>query len=265
MLSVTNIPALSAEHALQRNQALLGQSTLKLSTGRKINAGKDDPAGLITSENLGAALAALEAETRMLQRADSYATVSDGHLSQVSGMMAELDALVVASANEAGLTDSERQANQMQIDNLVSSIERFAADAGASLDGFSMPDGGNAEVAAMVSSASTGLRSLMSGGANSVTGGDLEAAQAAISQARTDILNARGMIGSYQKNTVAPRIQSATIEFENITSARSRIVDTDYAVETSNLTRATILTEATTKVLGIAQQEGSRILGLLSQ
>ncbi len=260
---ISSASVLGAQHAVSRNQAGLFRTTNRLATGKRINAGKDDPAGLISSEQLAAELKALQAETRTLQRADSYANISDGHTSQLSSLMTELNGLVVSSANQAGMTDSEIEANQMQIDAVVSNIDRVRNEAVTSLDGFTVPDGGNAELENLLNSAGAAVSSLRSGGANDLDSGNFEAAQAAIDSATTDVATARGKIGAYQKYTVEPRIRSSQIAIENLADARSRIADTDFAVETSNLTRFNILNESSVQVLKIAQQQGQSVLALL--
>lgn len=260
---ISNSAVLSARHALSRNQSGLFRTTNRLATGRRINSGRDDPAGLIASERLASEIKSLEAETRSLERANSSANITEGYTSQISTMMRDLNGLVVASANQAGMSDAEIAANQMQIDSIVANIERVGQDAVSSLDGFNMPDGGNADVAALVNGATAAVSSLRTGGANDLSGGNLEAAQAAIEGAISDVSTARGQIGTYQRYTVEPSVRSNQVAMENITESRSRIADTDYAVETSNLTRFSILTEANMMVLKIAQQQGRSVLELL--
>lgn len=257
-------PLMRAQNALKRNQAALFRTTTRLATGRRINAGRDDPAGLIASERLGAQIKTLEAETRSLQRADAYANITEGHTSQLSTLMRDLDGLVVASANQAGMSDAEIAANQMQIDSIVDSIDRIRNDAVTSLSGFNMPDGASAEVENLINGAASAVSSLHSGGANSLDSGNFEAAQAAVKGAIDDVATTRGRIGAYQRYTVEPRVRSNQITTENLSDSRSRIADTDYAVETSNLTRFNILSTVSVKILKIAQQQGNAVLALLT-
>ena len=77
-LTITNTSVLGALRALDRNQAGLSRATNRLATGRRINTGADDPAGLISSEQLSAAIKSLEAETRSLERAHSFANLCCG-------------------------------------------------------------------------------------------------------------------------------------------------------------------------------------------
>lgn len=255
---------LFAQNQLNRNQASLREVSKRLATGLKINTGKDDPAGLIVSERLSAELKSLRAQNRGYQRNDSNANIAAGHAAQLSSLFQDLNVLVLSSSNQAGMSKAEIAANQMQIDNISSSIQRFANDASAALNGVNLPDGGNAKVEALYDNARVAAASVKSGGANDLASGNYEAAQTALDSAGTDIATARGTIGTYQKDTIGPQIRSNLIAIENITESRSRIRDTDYAVETSNLVRAGILTDVGVKILKIAQEQARSVLALLS-
>ena len=249
---------------MNRNQRSLVEVARRLATGRRINSGKDDPAGLIASEGLSAAIRSLEAETKALQRVDSNARIAEGHATELSTLFSDLNVLIISSANQAGMSSAEIAANQMQIDSTVASIQRFAGDANASLDGVSLPDGGNAEVAALYNGAVAAAVSVQSGGANDLSSGNFEAASTAITQAATDIATARGQVGSYQMDVIGPQIRSNRVGIENLSASRSRIVDTDYAEEMSNLNRDKVLVKAGIMVLKIAQQQAATVLDLLA-
>lgn len=261
-ISTTNV--LSARNALNRNQAFQQNVFLRLATGKKINSGKDDPAGLIASETLAAEIRALEAESRALQRADSNARISEGHGQEFSSLLIDLEGLVVASANTAGMSDAEIAANQMQIDSAVASIQRIHGDVTSSLDGINIPNGGNAAVQTSYDDALAAALSVVSGGANDLSSGNFAAAQTALHDATLDVATGRGRVGGFQKDVIGPRLRSAQVAIENITESRSRIVDTNYAVEMSNLFKVNVLITAGIKVLGIAQQQQATVLSLLS-
>lgn len=255
--------SLSALFAVQRTQRSLDTIFARLSSGRRINSGKDDPAGLISSERLAAEIKSLEAENRAIQRADANARISEGHAVEVSSMLIEMRGLVVASANTAGMSDAERAANQMQIDSLASSITRFTNNAVDSLSGINMPNGGNATVEAQLNQAQASAVSVMTGGANDLASGNFAAADAAISSAITAVATGRGRIGGYQKDVLMPRLRANGVAIENLTESRSRIADTDYAVEISNLNRSQVVLAAGMKVLKLTQQQPRSILDLL--
>ncbi|MEN0020528.1 MAG: hypothetical protein AAF747_06575, partial [Planctomycetota bacterium] len=114
-----------SQSALTQNLAALGTTLERLSTGQRINRGADGPADLIIGNTLSAALASLEAETRVLERNSYAADYADAAFAEASGMLADAEAAAVAMANSAGMTDAERDALQMQIDSSVRSAERI--------------------------------------------------------------------------------------------------------------------------------------------
>lgn len=122
----TNVSAIIGQRVLSQNNASLGTAIERLSTGLKINRGKDDPAGLIASENLRADKASLVAAIGNAERADQVVNIAEGGLQEVSSLLTELQSLLVSSSNSAGSADSERQANQLQIDSILQTIDRVA-------------------------------------------------------------------------------------------------------------------------------------------
>lgn len=122
----TNIPSMIAARVYgQQNQALT-LSLERLSTGLRINTGKDDPAGLIVSENLRAQKRAIEAAQYNIVRANNIVSVAESGLSEINRLLTELEDLVDKSSNEAGISTAERDANQAQIDAILSSINRIS-------------------------------------------------------------------------------------------------------------------------------------------
>jgi flagellin len=75
--------------------------------------------------------------------------------------------------------------------------------------------------------------------------------------------NLRGRIGALQKNVVDTNISNLGVALENISAARSSIVDTDFATETANLQKAQVLSQAGISVLTIANQVPQQVLSLL--
>jgi flagellin len=123
----TNIQSLVARRVLNRNNEAFSTSINRLSTGLRINSGKDDPAGLIASENLRASKAAINAAIDNSIRADNIVSIAEGGLQELNSLLLELETLVDQSANEAGLSQAEVAANQLQIDTILSSVNRLAS------------------------------------------------------------------------------------------------------------------------------------------
>jgi flagellin len=122
----SNIPSLIAQRVLGNQNKGLATSLQRLATGTRINRGADDPAGLIASENLRAEKAAINSAITNSQRADQVMNVAEGGLQEVSNMLVELQGLVGATANEAGVSQEERDANQLQMDSILQTIDRVA-------------------------------------------------------------------------------------------------------------------------------------------
>ncbi|HHN78343.1 MAG TPA: flagellin [Phycisphaerales bacterium] len=123
----TNVQSLIAQRVLGQNNKSLNVALERLSTGLRINRGKDDPAGLIASENLKSEITSLNAAVSNADRADQVVNIAEGGLQEVSGLLEELQGLLVASGNTAGLSQAEKEANQDQIDSILGTIDRLAS------------------------------------------------------------------------------------------------------------------------------------------
>ena len=107
------------------------------------------------------------------------------------------------------------------------------------------------------------LSSLQSGQANDLRSENFKAASDVIALAIDTVAVLRGRLGAFERNTLQPNINQLEITNENLTSSESVIRDTDFAVETSNLTRAQILVQAGNSVLAIANAQSQMVLTLL--
>jgi flagellin len=122
----TNVTSLVATRVLGANNKALSRSLERLSTGLRINSGKDDPSGLIASETLRSSKRAITAALDNANRADNIVSIAEGGLQEVNSLLLELEDLVDRSANQAGLSSDEVAANQLQIDSILQSINRIA-------------------------------------------------------------------------------------------------------------------------------------------
>lgn len=122
----TNVESLIARRALGLNNSSLNEALKRLSTGLRINSGRDDPAGLIASETLRSSMRAITQAIDNTTRADTIIAVAEGGLQEISTLLLELESLVGGSSSEAGLTQDEIDANQTQIDSILESINRLS-------------------------------------------------------------------------------------------------------------------------------------------
>jgi len=275
----SDVSALSALRNLHRTMAEQAQSLERLATAQRINRGADDPAGLITSERLRSLIAALDAESQTLERADSVISTADGALGEISNLLNEAGALAVANANSAGLSAEERQANQMEIDSILSTVNRLAGS--TTFNGDALLDG-TAQITAngqtitidSVSTTSLGeieidggsctLADVGSGGALAIDGGDVDGAQQAIEAARSDVATLRGRLGAFSRTTISARRSSVAVAIENLSLSESVIRDTDYAQETATQARLLVLARASLRVLSLNTAHSAQILDLLA-
>ncbi|MFA5864028.1 MAG: flagellin [Phycisphaerae bacterium] len=121
-----NISSLQAMHSLIANQNSLSVSLQRLSTGLKINSGKDDPAGLIASENLRGEIQSINSAIDNSTRANNVISTAEGALNEVSALLVQIRGLITTSSNTGALSDEERQANQLQVDSILGSIDRIS-------------------------------------------------------------------------------------------------------------------------------------------
>jgi len=98
----------------------------RLSTGLRINRGRDDPAGLIISERISTELKGIEQAIANSQRASSVIATTEGSLTEINDLLNSIKALTIEAANSGAISDEERDANQLQIDSAIQSITRIS-------------------------------------------------------------------------------------------------------------------------------------------
>ncbi len=122
----TNVTSLVAQRALSKNNNQLTTSLQRLSTGLKINTGADDPAGLIASQNLEGEKAGITQAIDNAGRASNVIGTAEGGLNEVSSLLTQLQGLVNQAANTGGQSADEINANQLQVDSILSTVNRIA-------------------------------------------------------------------------------------------------------------------------------------------
>lgn len=107
------------------------------------------------------------------------------------------------------------------------------------------------------------LSDLKSGQRFALNTGNFQEASKVIEEAITQVAVLRGRLGAFERDTLQPNITQLQITSENLTSSQSVIRDTDFAKETSELTRAQILVQAGNSILAIANAQSQTVLSLL--
>jgi flagellin len=122
----TNVSSLLAQKTLGRSNVDLQTSLTRLSTGLRINSGKDDPAGLIASENLRRDITSINKAISNSERANQLIGTADSALAQISNLLNDIRGLVVEAANTGVLSDEQIAANQLQVDSSLEALDRIA-------------------------------------------------------------------------------------------------------------------------------------------
>lgn len=277
----TNIASLNAQINLQKSQGELKTAIQRLSSGLRVNSAKDDAAGLY---NIALETSQINGTNQAVRNASdgiSFAQTAEGAMAEIGNNLQRIRELTVESANGA-TSDSARSGIQKEVDQLTQEISRIVET--SNFNGTSLLKGGNTvnfQVGADGNSnnqVSLTLADFTSGGAQAISGfssnvtatgtidiSTADKASAAISNiqtAITTIASARTTMGAVQNRfqAVISNLQSYSL---NMSAARSRVQDTNYAAETANMTRAQILQQAGTAMVAQANSLPQLALTLL--
>lgn len=267
----TNVSSINAQRQLFNSSAELNTSFERLSSGFRINRAADDAAGLQISDRLTSQVEGLNQAVRNANDAISLTQTAEGALSEVTNSLQRIRVLAIQSQN--GINSSaDRTALQQEVTQLLTEISRVAVTTEFGR-GVSLLDGNfsanflvGANSNQNISVALTGNNFSATGlGINNVSVATVTGASGAISQidgAISTIGAVRAELGALQ-NRFQSTIRNLSNISENIAGARSRIRDTDFAVETAELTRNQIVQQASLSVLGQANQAPQAALSLL--
>jgi len=279
----TNVMSLNAQKNLNSSQGALATSLERLSTGLRINSAKDDAAGLAISERFSSQIRGLDQAVRNANDGISLAQTAEGAMQEITNNLQRIRELAVQSSNSTN-SQTDRDALQAEVAQLIDEIDRVALQTdfnGTKLldgdaDALSFQIGANAgelitvfEDDAEDASTAPNMRTASLGeGDDNVADidiSDFDGAQdalAIVDAALTEVNSARAEFGATQNRfeSVIANLQTAS---ENLSAARSRIQDADFAAETAELTRAQILQQAGTSVLAQANAAPQNVLALL--
>jgi flagellin len=138
----TNVSSLASLNNLQQSHKAMQTSLERLSSGLRINKAADDPAGLIASEFLRAEIGSLTQAVDNSERALHVVATAEGALNEVSSLLVDVRALVIEAANTGGLSNEEIEANQLQIDSAIETINRVSNT--TQFNGINLLDGSKA-------------------------------------------------------------------------------------------------------------------------
>lgn len=271
----TNIASLNAQRNLYGSQSLLQTSMQRLSSGLRINSAKDDAAGLAIAAGMTSQIRGLNQAARNAQDGISLAQTAEGAMQEVTNMLQRMRELAVQSASDSN-SDAERVflndeflALQTEIDRISQSTQfngQYVLNGtSAALDfQVGVDNTANDRITVDVSATDTTATTLgVNAAATDITTKvDAQGSLALIDNA-IDLVNGyRGDLGAIQSRFEYTIANIMNIS-ENVSAARSRIMDADIAMETANMTKANILQQAGVAVLAQANQIPSLALSLL--
>ena len=273
----TNVSSLNAQRQLMTSGNGLDKAFERLSSGFRINSAADDAAGLQSASRMTSQIEGLNQAVRNANDGISLAQTAEGALQEVTNSLQRMRQLAVQSQNGIN-SDEDRDALQKEVTALQDEISRIASTtsfAGESLlkDGFSANFlvGANAgeNIKVSIGGSNTGDRGFTAAAlgvdsTNVYVSTAVGASQALgkIDQAIANVNDVRANLGAVQ-NRFQSTIRNLSNISENVTAARSRIEDTDFAQETANLTKFQIRQQASTTILAQANQRPQAALSLL--
>ena len=295
----TNVAASITANALTKNERAMSQAMERLSTGQRINSAGDDAAGLAISSRMTSQINGLNMAVRNANDAISMVQTADGALVEVSSMLQRMRELSVqASSGTMSTTDvtalnTEFTALRDQIQEIAKNTEwngtklldgsigtsttvAFHVGAGAgqtiSVTFNDLNTDFNATNSTTAATQATGL--LVGLGAealNGGTGGTQDLIDRAVNDAsilttltyaisRIDVQRAKFGAAINRLEYAADNLANIS---QNTSASRSRILDADYASETTELARTQIIQQAATAMLSQANQQAQSVLALL--
>ena len=278
----TNIPSMSAQRSLSNTQNSLATSMARLSSGLRVNSAKDDAAGLAIAERMTSQVRGMNVAMRNANDGISMAQTAEGALGKTGEILQRMRELAVQSSNATNST-SDKASLDSEFGELAKEIQRVFAsttfngrkiigdDAGPQV--FQVGSNTSAENQITVTTTDMTAEPLLTAVAGTDTTGAGRAVitgnSAAVMLVIDDIDDAINKVSSERSVLGASqsRFESAIsylqISTENQAAARSRIMDADFAIETSNLSRSQILSQAGSAMLAQANQLPQSVLSLL--
>jgi flagellin len=271
----TNVSALNAQRQLFSSSSALDKSYERLSSGFRINSAADDAAGLRISERLTSQINGIGQAVRNASDAISLTQTAEGALGETTNGLQRIRQLAIQSQNGIN-SAADRNALNSEVSALKNEMSRVATD--TQYNGQTLFNG--AFSASFLVGANSGQNISVNLSAGSIetagfsaTGLGLAAlsiSTAATASAAIDTVDAalsavggvRADLGAAE-NRFQSSIRNLSNVNENLSSARSRIMDTDFAAETANLTKNQILQQASIAVLSQAMNRPQNALSLL--
>lgn len=270
----TNLASMHSISHLNRTNMHLQRTLGRISTGLRINAARDDAAGLGMAENLDATKRSLVVASRNANDSIGFIQTAETAAEEVANIIKRMRELAVQSASET-LADQERSYIQDEFVALSSEVDRIAN--ATNFNGVSVSDGSTSNLDVQI-----GIYNIAANDRIGISLADLRATQvgvdtgtvdlssATLAQSSLDLLdNALDYVNSARSNlgAIQNRVESAMRQLDSytqaITGAESQIRDADYAVESAEMTKFQVMQQAGVAVLAQAKNINAQAAQLL--
>jgi flagellin len=268
----SNIASLNAQRSLSTTTERLQANYRRLSTGLRISTASDDAAGLAISERFRAQVRSTNQAIRNAQDGISLTQTGEGALNEVSSILIRMRELAIQASNGT-VSAADRTTLDQEFSDLINEIDRIAQS--TTFNGVHLLDGTGSTITFQVGTGTTtGIDTIQLSTSDTLastlglstvdigSGGSPTLAITFLDNAINSVSRVRGQFGAAQ-NRLTTTIANLQIQSENLSAAESRIRDVDVAVETSSLTRNSILQQAAISILAQANTQPQAALQLL--
>ena len=279
----TNINAQYSQDALKVNAKAMGNVMQQLATGSRINAAKDDAAGLSITQNMTSQIRGLNQAVRNVNDGINLLQTADGALVETAGMLQRMRELAVQSSNgvnsgiQRGYLDKEFKSLQEEINRIAANTSwnntTLIAGSGTNNSGnttsmvfvFQAGISSGQTISVSIDSMATSALGVAATGASAIAIATFVGALAAITEIDKAIENvslSRSAMGATM-NQLSYSADNMVNISTNIGASRSTILDTDYATASAQLAKNQIISQAATAMLAQANQQPQSVLTLL--
>lgn len=277
MIINNNISALNANRQLTVNSSAMTKTIEQLASGQRINTAGDDASGLAVSEKMRAQFRGLQQATRNALSGISFIQTAEGYLNETTNIMQRMRELSIQAANGI-YSDSDRALIQIEVNQLVSEIDRIASQAefnklniltgrfsAENQSAMTFQIGANMDQKVSVNVGSMMAANLQVGGENPLSISSVEAANQAIGridQGLQSVVKQRADLGAVQ-NRMESMVKSLMIATENTIASESIIRDADMASAMVAYTREQILQQSGAAMLANANMKNQVVMRIL--
>jgi flagellin len=276
----TNVMSLNAQRNAANNQSSMATTMQRLSSGLRVNTAKDDAAGLAIAERMNTQVRGMTVAVRNANEGISLSQVAESGISTLTDILQRMRELTVQSINSTNTSSDISALGQeyTQLGNelarIISAVQFNGSSLFTTTAAFDFQVGATSGQTISMSTAmlnfqsAAGLSSVMYGSTDPASALDATANSAnaatltAIDLAIDTVNSARAQLGAIQSR-FEKTINFLQTGIENQSAARGRIMDADFASETSNLSRVQILQQAGTAMIAQANQMPQSVLQLL--